>query len=86
MEAEGFNINEFQQKPMLNSDIAFKGAFLMHHRNAKVELIDEIFNNMKNKTKLISKLMKMIDNCYATLLDENSNDEGNIEWDTTELK
>ena len=59
--------------------------FLKNHRKTKDSVIDEIYTNMKDKEKLINTLLTMIDECYATLFDEEDN-EGNIEWDTVGLK
>lgn len=85
LEEAGFSAKEFANAPMKNLNLAFKGAFLKNHRKTKDSTIDEIYSNMKDKEKLISTLLTMIDECYATLFDEED-DEGNIEWDTVGLK
>ena len=85
LEEAGFSAKEFANAPMKNLNLAFKGAFLKNHRKTKDSIIDEIYSNMKDKEKLISTLLTMIDECYATLFDEEDN-EGNIEWDTVGLK
>ena len=85
LEEAGFSVKEFVNAPMKNVNLAFKGAFLKNHRKTKDSVIDEIYDNMKDKEKLINTLITMIDECYATLFDEND-DEGNIEWDTVDLK
>ena len=35
LEKNGFDINEFLNKPMLSISMAFEGAFYMHHRKIK---------------------------------------------------
>ena len=85
LEEAGFSAKEFANAPMKNLNLAFKGAFLKNHRKTKDSVIDEIYSNMKDKEKLISTLLTMIDECYATLFDDKD-DEGNIEWDTVGLK
>ena len=85
LEDAGFSAKEFANAPMKNLNLAFKGAFLKNHRKTKDSVIDEIYTNMKDKEKLINTLLTMIDECYATLFDEEDN-EGNIEWDTVGLK
>ena len=85
LEDAGFSAKEFANAPMKNLNLAFKGAFLKNHRKTKDSIIDEIYTNMKDKEKLISTLLTMIDECYSTLFDEEDN-EGNIEWDTVGLK
>lgn len=86
MEQAGLEINEFMRKPMLNVDLAFKGAFLKNHRSTKEKLIEEIYSSIKNKDSLIATLVEMMNETYETLLDEKSDDEGNIEWDIVGLK
>lgn len=85
LEQAGLEINEFLKKPLVNTDLIFKGAFLKHHRNTKESIINEIYDNLNNRNELIGKLVVMIDDCYSTLLDDTENKEGNITWDTTGL-
>jgi len=86
LEQSGLEISEFLKKPLSNTELIFKGAFLKNHRNIKEDLVNEIYDNINDRSKLISKLISMIDNCYSTLLDDNSKKEGNIKWDTTGLQ
>ena len=85
LEQVGFVASEFMKTPMKSIDLAFKGAFLKNHRKTSEDLIDEIYKNIKNKENLIATLIKMIDECYETLFDDEEN-EGNIEWDTVGMK
>lgn len=85
LEEAGFSVKDFLKAPMKNINLAFKGAFLKNHRKTKDSVIDEIYDNLKDKEKLVNTLITMIDECYATLFDEEDN-EGNIEWDTVGLK
>lgn len=86
MEQAGLDINEFMKKPMLNIDLAFKGAFLKNHRTIKEKTIDEIYKAIKNKESLIATLVEMMNETYVSLLDDSSDDSGNIEWDIVGLK
>lgn len=82
MERAGFNIEEFRKKPALTIDLAFKGLFLKNHRKTNEKLIEEIYDNFKNKDTLIEKIGDMVSETYESLFSDNKdNDEGNIEWD-----
>lgn len=81
MEQHGFVLEEFTKKPMSSLDIAFKGLFIKNHRRTNDKLVDEIYDNLKNKEALMEKILVMIDETYNTLFDEEDKNEGNIEWD-----
>lgn len=85
LEANGFSVEEFMRKPMLNIDLAFAGAFIKNHRKTKQTVIDEIFNKMKDKQKLVESLVQMIDETYSSLFEEPEDDEGNVEWEVEDL-
>lgn len=82
MEQHGFSLNEMKDKPMNNMILAFKGLFIKNHRKTNDNLVNEIYDNFKNKEKLLDTILIMIDETYATLFDdENDDNVGNIEWD-----
>lgn len=81
MEQHGFVLEEFAKKPMSSLDTAFKGLFIKNHRRTNEKLIDEIYDNLKNKEVLVEKILVMIDETYNTLFDDEDAKEGNIEWD-----
>ena len=86
LEANGFSVEEFLKKPLINVEMVFAGAFIKHHRKIKQDLVDEIFSKCKDKDKLITTLTTMIQETYETLLDEpNEDDEGNAEWEVVDL-
>lgn len=85
LEANGFSIEEFLKKPMSNIELAFAGAFIKNHRKTKQDVIDEIFANCKDKTKLVEALVTMIEETYNALFDEPSGDEGNVNWEVVDL-
>ena len=60
LESRGFNIDEFIEKPMTNTEMVFQGAFLKNHPNIKLATIDEIFKACPDKTGLMQTLNKMI--------------------------
>lgn len=86
LEANGFNIQEFLNKPMSNIEMVFAGAFIKHHRKTKQNLITEIYDKCPRKDDLIEALIKMIQETYEALFeDAESDDEGNATWEVMDL-
>ncbi len=86
LENAGFVFEDFLSKPMNNIELVFTGAFVKNHRKVPQTTIDEIFEHLKNKTKLIETLQKMIQETYDALLDEPEEDEeGNATWEVVDL-
>ena len=80
MEKNGFKASDIDDKPMTTLPALFAGAFLAHHRYIKQEIVDAIFNKMTNKGELIGKLAEMYNEPISTLIDEPTEDEGNVDW------
>lgn len=82
LERSGFNQEELSSKPTTMIPMLFAGAFMLHHKNTKQELINEIYNRIPNKVEFVGKLAE----CYAepinAMLDEPETDEGNVNWGT----
>lgn len=85
LEQNGFSVNEFIEKPLSNIEMAFEGAFIKNHRKTKSELITEIYNQCKNKDKLITAIVTMIQETYEAFFEEPEGDEGNAEWEVVDL-
>ena len=86
LEANGFNIDEFLEKPMTNTELVFQGAFLKNHPNVKLTTIDEIFKSCPDKSGLMSTLHKMITDSYTSLLAEPKDDDPKkVQWKTVDL-
>ena len=84
MEDRGFNIQEVSEKPMTLLPDFFAGSFLANHKNVKRELIDEIYENMPNKDKLIEKLVEMYNEPIAALMDEpEENSAKKVNWEAS---
>lgn len=77
MESQGFDINEITAKPMTMIPLLFSGAFIKNHKGIKRSLIDEIFEEIGDKTSLIEALMEMYAETLGALTD---NREGNVSW------
>ena len=87
LEASGFVLEEFLEKPMSNIELAFSGAFVKNHRKLSQTIIDEIYAKTKDKKTLIVYLQNMITECYDSLLAEpdEGDDEGNATWEVVDL-
>lgn len=82
MADEGFVLNEISDKPMLLMDL-FRGAFLANHRSTKRDVIEEIYQHMPNKDKLIEKLAEMYNDPLEGLMEEPSQDDAKkVSWVT----
>ena len=79
MEAQGFILGELTSKPMTMIPQLFAGAFIKNHRGVKRSLIDEIFDNISDKSGLMEALMEMYVETFNALTDSADN-EGNATW------
>lgn len=83
IEKQGFNLDEITSKPNIMIPLLVHGAFLKHHRDLKQKFIDEIYENLVNKTGkegeegFISVLAEMYAETVSTLTEETDIDEGN---------
>lgn len=80
LERQGFALDKYSTQPMTQIPLLFRGAFFKHHKFAKAEEIDKIFENIKNKDKLMAALVDMVGESYETLVKDN--DKGNVDWET----
>ena len=79
MEDKGFVPSKIMEAPVTNLPELFAGAFLANHRFVKREVIDKIFDRIKDKAELVSTLIEMYSEPIKALTEDG--DEGNgIEW------
>ena len=78
MESQGFVLEELTAKPMTMIPLLFQGAFIKNHRGIKRNLMDEIFEELGDKTALMEALMEMYAETLSTLTDGSG--EGNAKW------
>ena len=90
IEDQGFSLEQLTKKPVKMIPMLFYGAFLKHNRGIKRQLVDEIFENLVNKTGendengIIAILAEMYAETVQTLTDSKSVDEGNAAvWKVT---
>lgn len=81
MEKEGFTMKNLEEKPMTALPQFFAGAFKVHHKFMKPELIEKIYASMDNKEDLFGKLSEMYADTLETLFQEPE-DEKKVEWRT----
>lgn len=82
MEAQGFVLDEIQTKPVTMIPALFNGAFIKNHRGIKRSLMDEIYDEISDKTGLLQALMEMYAETLSTLTDDKDA-EGNATWAVT---
>ena len=80
MEDEGFIAKEIEDKPMTMLPTLFAGAFKAHHRFVKKDIIDQIYENMPNKEKLIERLAEMFNEPIMSLMEDPKDSSKNVEW------
>ena len=79
MEGWGFVMDEVATKPATMIPLLFTGAFAKNHRGLKRKVIDEIYEEIGNKSALIEALVEMYAETLTTLI-EDKEDEGNVQW------
>ncbi len=80
LENRGFKISELRDKPANLIPEFFAGAFIANHRFVKREIVDKIFDNLKNKDGLIEVLGDMYNDTLTSLIGDDEEKEGNIAW------
>lgn len=84
MEQQGFVLGEIGDKPMTMVPILVYGAFMKHHKGITRKLVDEIYENVANKTGdgddegFVQVLLEMYAETVNTLTDNTPSDEGNV--------
>lgn len=82
MENNGLDLYAVKSKPASMISILWQGAFLKNHRKEKIERIQEIYNNISNKSDLNATLTEMVYETYSALFGDGDgeNDSKNIDW------
>ena len=82
MEAAGFSINDFSDKPQTRIEQLWAGAFLAHNRKTSNNVMKELYGKMKDKEMLVTTLLEMYNATLSNLMPDED-DEGNVEWTAT---
>lgn len=80
MEAQEFSIEKLQDKPFTMIPLLFEGAFIKNHRGMKRKLLDEIYDEIPQKSELIVALAEMYAETLNSLMDDSGASEGNVQW------
>lgn len=83
MEKKGFIASDITDKPMTTLPALFAGAFLVHHRFVKEDIINDIYSKLTKKEDLIGKLAEMYNEPILALVEEPEKAEGNLDWTAT---
>ena len=81
MESQGFVLEELTAKPMTMIPLLFQGAFIKNHSGkdgVKRKVVEEIFEEIGDKTALMEALMEMYAETIGTLTEGSG--EGNATW------
>jgi hypothetical protein len=79
IEKMGFSLEKYSSQPMTMYPLLFKGAFYKHHKFVKEQEKDELYNNIRNRSKLMNALVEMVGEAYEELVKDN--EEGNADWE-----
>ena len=80
MEQQGFVLDEISSKPMTMIPMMFQGAFIKNHKGIKRSLMDEIYKDIHNRSELMEALMEMYADTLSSLMDDSTEDSGNVTW------
>ena len=81
MEAQGFVADKITEMPMTMIPMLFQGAFIKNHRGVKRNVMDEIYEQIGDKTGFMQALIEMYGETLSTLTDDTA--EGNVTWALT---
>lgn len=79
MEQQGFVLDELSSKPMTMIPMLFSGAFIRNHKGIKRALIDEIYEEISDKSGFMEALMELYAETLSTLMDDKE-ESGNLSW------
>lgn len=81
MEQAGFVIQDIKSKPATLIPLLFAGAFMSRHKFIKQEIIDELYDNLKNKDDIIGALAEMYQDTLLTIISNTDEEPGKVEWE-----
>lgn len=82
MTNNGFTLDMVTSKPIIGVQMLFRGAFLANHKWVKDDVKDRIYDHIKNRADLITKLMEMYSAVINSMFeDTDEDDEKKVEWE-----
>ena len=82
MQMNGFDINDIRSKPNVMIPLLFRGAFFARHKDIKSKVVDDIYDQISDRSGLISELIGMYQECIDALFDDGP-ESGNVSWKKT---
>lgn len=79
MEANGFVLEQFMEKPATMLDLAWRGAFYKNHKKKSVAEIDKMLYDMGEREDLHKALGDMINETYRIILEGDENSK-KVQW------
>lgn len=79
VQSSGFKKEEISDKSLIMLPLLWHGAFLMHHRFEKPEVIENLLPLMGDKMSLYEKLVQMYEEPVEALIDE-PDDSVKVDW------
>lgn len=79
MESQGFAADEITKQPVTMIPLLFQGAFSKNHKGLKRATIDEIYDNIADKSALIAALVELYSETVTTIIGDKE-EEGNVTW------
>lgn len=80
LDKKGFDISKISSTPLTTITELFSGAFIAHHATLKEEYKEQIYSQLKDKSKLLEVLAEMYNETITTLFEDP--DAGNASWET----
>lgn len=77
----GFRPEMITEQPAVGIPMLFRGAFMVHHRNIKFDLVDRIYNDLENKTELINNLLTMYIEPITEMLEDPEDSSKKVKWE-----
>lgn len=84
MSQAGFDPESVTKTPAIGIPALFKGAFMVHHRNIRSDLVEKIFDSIVNRQELMVKLLEMFYEPIKELMDdpEEVEEAKKVTWET----
>ena len=79
-ERMGFALNKVAEQPMTQMELLFRGAFLARHRRVSRNVIEDLYDQIADKTGLFQKLGELYAEPMRTMYDEDVFESGNVTW------
>lgn len=79
LEKLGFSLELYSKQPMTMMPLLFRGAFFKNHKFVKQTVIDDLYDDIKNRNKLMNALVEMVGDSYQSLVADDN--QGNADWE-----